>query len=148
MRLRPGKVPCARLLLVAIAAAQLAACVAHKIEPHDPVPEATTAALRLDGGHRTTVLRLNEYPEGNHCFEPLLYVLTIGIIPTHCVERYHVLATREPPETNEGLATHFVVTSMQGWITGLLVLSPRWKFGYIQEPGPEIETILRLAETN
>ncbi len=128
----------------AVVCTSLSGCAALKIEPAEPVPETVIAAPGTEQAE-LSVVRLNEYPEGNHCFEPLLYVLTIGIIPTHCVQRYHVIAGSETPESNEGLATHFVVTSMQGWVTLLLLPTRKWQFGFAEDPAPEIEKMIETV---
>lgn len=118
----------------------LSACVAHKItatEDFDPV--AVTSST-------PGVTRINEGPEGWHCFEPLLFVLSLGIIPAHCLDRYHVSWSEAEPIATAKEDTHFEISSVQGWVTLALVFSPKWKFGYLDEPETEIRRIIEQRE--
>lgn len=81
------------------------------------------------------VNKANEWPEGKHCFEPMFYVLTIGIVPTHCVDRYTISA-------GSGEIGQAKVTMMQGWVTLLLVPFPQWVYGYGIDVTPEIQKLV------
>ncbi|MFI5398619.1 MAG: hypothetical protein ACHQ9S_24080 [Candidatus Binatia bacterium] len=74
--------------------------------------------------------RLLTFPgRGFQCFEPMLYVLTLGIIPSDCTHDYSFEATidgREPPER-----LGYSVTTIQGWIAGPLSLFPGWEFSVV-----------------
>ena len=52
----------------------------------------------------------------------MLYVLSLGVIPAHCVDTYTVSA--------EGKELGKVkVTSMMGWVAPLLAPLPKWRYG-------------------
>ena len=76
--------------------------------------------------HNVSIKKINDLPEGFHCFEPLFYVLTLGIIPTHCVNTYNV-------SVDSVDLGDVKVTSMQGWVTLLMIPFPSWQFGYGNE---------------
>jgi hypothetical protein len=110
----------------------ISSCAAYKVERDGPIERvAVSEALE--------VKRANEWPGGKHCFEPLLYVLTVGIIPTHCVDRYTVSAgSRKIGQAK--------VTMMQGWVTLFMAPFPKWKYGYGVDVEPEIREIVEVAE--
>lgn len=117
-------------------------CVAYKIEQTEQFRPDDYRGSSVDPGAELIsprVVRVNKLGEGAHCFEPMLYLLTIGIIPTHCISKYHVATSSQGLESTESLETHFIVTSMQGWAALLLPLSPKWKVGYAEKAVPEIE---------
>ena len=58
-----------------------------------------------------------------HCFEPILYVLSVGVIPTHCVETYRVSSEDQDFGTVK-------VTKMQGWLPLFMVPLPSWNYGF------------------
>jgi len=60
--------------------------------------------------------------EGKHCFEPYLYVLTLGIIPAHCVDRYSVYNDTQQ-------VGQIKVTRMMGWIPLFMSIFPGWQYG-------------------
>ena len=62
----------------------------------------------------------------------MLFVLTLGIVPTHCVDDYNVIVE----ENNIGAAK---VTTMSGWFPLIMALSPKWKYGV--EPKIEKELL-------
>ena len=84
------------------------------------------------------IVKENTLPEGRHCFEPLLHFLSIGIIPTHCVDTYSIEFS-EP--TVSSLKVE--VTSMQGWIALFLAATPGWTLGYPDNVESKIHTKLR-----
>lgn len=133
-------------LLAVLLGALMTGCVVYKIEQTEQFQSGDYRGssdgrdVELISPH---VVRVNKIGEGAHCFEPMLYVLTIGIIPTHCVSKYHVARSSRSLESTESLETHFIVTSMQGWAALFLPLSPRWQFGYAEKAVLQIE---RLAE--
>ncbi len=110
----------------------ISSCAAYKVEKSGPIDKVTSSEL-------VTVEKSNEWPEGLHCFEPMLYVLSVGIIPTHCVDRYAV--TLDSHEIGQAK-----VTMMQGWIALLMVPFPRWKYGYGIDAEPEIMDMVEVKE--
>ena len=96
---------------------------------------------KLPEGEKVSINKLNEWSEGAHCFEPLFYVLSLGIIPTHCVDTYAV--TTESSEIGT-----VKVTSMQGWVTLLMSPFPVWQYGFGTENDVEsnINSLIEVAE--
>ncbi len=129
-----------RTAVAIVLASMLSGCVAHKIDAKDSFQAVAVTGSTLE------VIRINEGPEGWHCFEPLLFVLSLGIIPAHCLDRYHVSWSGAGPVSVAEGDTHFEISSIQGWVTLLLVLSPKWKFGYLNEPETEIRRIIEQRE--
>ncbi len=88
-----------------------------------------------DSRTRITVLRNQSYVwpgRGFQCFEPMLYVLTVGIIPADCTNDYVFDALLEGRDSTTPLHREYTVTQVQGWVSGLLALLPGWELG----PGP------------
>ena len=107
----------------------LSACATYKIVPENEI------TLSQKNFEEITVTKDNQFPEGGHCFEPMFYVLTLGIIPTHCVDTFRV------SEEDEEIAL-VKVTSMQGWITLLIAPFPTWKYGYSTDVELEIKEMV------
>lgn len=112
----------------------LSGCASYKVVPEGELKD-------LPEGEKVSIKKQNEWPEGAHCFEPLFYVLSLGIIPTHCVDTYTVTA-----ESNE-LGT-VKVTSMQGWVTLLMASFPVWQYGFGTEKDLEsdVKSLIEVAE--
>ena len=130
-------------LLALIAAFALTSCFAYKV-----VPENSSRPFASDA--ELVVSRIKPenypYPEGLHCFEPMLYLLTVGIIPAHCVERYSVSATA-PGDGGELPPVKVKVTVVGGWIALLLIPLPNWRYAPIPEPGPALEKAIKRSVT-
>jgi len=58
----------------------------------------------------------------------MLYVLSLGIIPTHCVNTFEVRSSTEPKQQ-----TKVSVTTLGGWAALFLAPLPNWKFGEAPE---------------
>ncbi len=115
----------------------LSGCAVFKVE----IPK--TVVSRIDAlNAQTSTIQEDEYRylEGDHCFEPMLYVFTIGLIPTHCVDRYKlkVLKAGEVVQVEE-----IKVTTMQGWLPLLLIPTSTWKYGYFK---PNIESLKNYVD--
>jgi len=95
-------------------------CETYKISPRVDMNQVSVGS--------EIALKKNEiphwpgFPEGLHCFEPLLYILTVGVIPTHCVERYTVLSD----SVEVGQAK---ITWIGGWAALVIAPLPDWRFG-------------------
>ena len=124
-----------------VALTQLTGCAAYRIVPTNDFKARAPMIqeyLRANPEEAMSIVKLNEFPNGAHCFEPLLYVLSLGIIPTHCVDQYHVKVASTAQSEEKDLTTDYEVTAMQGWIVLFLPLSPRWKFGFEYNADEEI----------
>lgn len=75
------------------------------------------------------------------CFEPMLSVLTLYIIPVHCVDTYAVSVASSTGETAQG-AYRFSVWA--GWVSVLLAPLPSWhlRVGHV-DPAVAIESRIR-----
>ena len=58
----------------------------------------------------------------------MLYVLSLGIIPTHCVNTFEVQSSSTPEQQ-----TKVSVTTIGGWAALFLAPLPQWKFGEAPE---------------
>lgn len=119
-----------KTLLIALV---VSSCATYKV-----VPETEMASLEK-GTETISVSRVNEWPEGSHCFEPMMYVLTLGIIPTHCVDTYKV-------HTESKELGQVKVISVQGWVALFMAPSPIWRYGYGSEVESEIKEMVKVAE--
>lgn len=118
--------------------AVLAGCATYRIAPGDDAgydPPGPDVAI--------VVTRENDSPEGFQCFEPMLYVLSIGIIPAHCVDTYVVAIPDSMAADTSRRLTVFTVTSIQGWVALLLAPLPDWRYGYGRDIPAEIASIVR-----
>lgn len=121
-----------RCLFVCALLVSQAGCVAHKLEGTDALTQkATTLNERrlAEPGAELVVTPLSTWAEGAHCFEPMMYVLTLGLIPTHCVRRYHVSDELLGDVDPASLDTDVTVTAMQGWFPALLPVFSGWRYG-------------------
>jgi hypothetical protein len=64
------------------------------------------------------------FPEGTSCTSPLLFIVSFGIIPAHCVDRYKVTNS----ENSNEYSGEYVVTRVSGWVALILGLFPSWEF--------------------
>ena len=111
----------------------LSSCVTYKIVPGG---NFSAEARTIES---ITVAKINKWPEGNHCFEPMMYVLTLGIIPTHCVDTYSVSSdSRDFGKVK--------VTFVQGWVALFMAPLPTWQYGYGSEVESEIKDIVQVKE--
>lgn len=97
----------------------LSGCASYKIETSSSFD---FSKIKDDNREKIEVIKLNDYPQGGQCFEPMLFVLTLGLIPTHCVDDYEVKVGSV--SVGEAKATY-----MSGWIPLFLPIHPKWKYG-------------------
>ena len=92
-----------------------------------------SVAHSVEGSQATITILRNQsdsWPgRGFQCFEPLLYVLTLGIIPADCTNDYAFEAVLEDGSSTVPIHRKYAVTQIQGWVSGLLVLLPGWELG-------------------
>ena len=145
-----------RTLLV-LALSILSACVTYKIEPL-PSPDFNAAIMDITSSselnRRLSVENIDkgmvlgsdptEITKAVFCREPLLTVITLGIVPRTCVERYR--ATLLPLENNSSqpLVHEFKTTSVTGWLSLILLPLPNWMYGYQDDIGDTIK--LKIIE--
>ena len=77
-------------------------------------------------------VRLNSHMEGGQCFEPMFYVLSLGIIPSHCVGYY------------QAGSDVFRITTMMGWIPAVYPLFSDWE--YDLDGDGEMRSLKKLDE--
>ncbi len=132
-------------VLVVFTGLSLAGCVVHRVETNaslDNKIESLGERLAADPHAGVALTPLNIYPEGAHCFEPLFYVLSLGLIPTHCVSRFHVSDAPIEAVDVSTLETDVTVTSMQGWLPVFLGALPDWQFGYGEGVEDEVRELI------
>ena len=65
---------------------------------------------------------------GASCSPPILFIVSLGIIPSRCVDRYKVI-------NSEGINEYsgeYVVTRIGGWFALILGMFPDWEFGLVK----------------
>jgi hypothetical protein len=62
--------------------------------------------------------------EGFQCFEPYLWVATIGIVPIQCINTYRATALNKIGEEQQ--FETYRVTSWSGWVAYLIAAFPGW----------------------
>lgn len=97
----------------------LFSCASYKVETSSEFD-----FTKIDGKKEQsiTLKKVNDFPQGGQCFEPMLFVLTVGIVPTHCVDDYNVEVEGESLGSTK-------VTTMSGWIPLFMAMLPKWKYG-------------------
>ncbi|EOU2464891.1 hypothetical protein ACNTOD_003890 [Vibrio navarrensis] len=122
-----------KVLLPFFSALVLCSCSAYKISAEENFKAPVNELTKIE------VVQLNKYPEGFQCFEPLLYVLTFGIVPAECVDTYSVsMGTQE--------LGHITVSSMNGWVALLLAPFSSWEYGQVSEVEQKIQDFIEVAE--
>ncbi len=121
-----------RLIYIVILIIALTSCAAYKIDMVKKSSPGVPSESTYD------VLQTNDFPSGAHCFEPYLFVLSLGIIPTHCIDTYSV-------QNKTVEVAMFEVISMSGWAALVLVPFQKWRFGWSENVEPEILSILKEA---
>lgn len=114
----------------------LSGCATFKVEQ----TEFVDAKITLADSQASIKVALNGSRfGGSHCYESMLFVLTLGIIPTHCISNYSaaVVAAAEP-DREIPLGT-FRITSINGWLALFLAPLPQWNFGSPDSPEVEIK---------
>lgn len=120
-----------KIWLIALMAS-LTGCSVYRVTPE----EGSWLTDRHISQAEITVAKVNQYFQGAHCFEPMLYVLTLGIVPTHCVDTYSI--TIIAPETEPATGT-YRITRMNGWLPLFLMPFPAWHYG--NGPEKELEVV-------
>jgi hypothetical protein len=110
-------------------------CAAYRITLKED--RGLAEAVKAHPESAVKVEKQNSFPEGLQCFEPMLFVLTVGLVPVDCVDTYKVFV----PEVR-GERT-YTVREMQGWVTLFLLPLPHWHYGFARKPEPEIEQLAR-----
>lgn len=124
-----------KALLPLVTAVLLSACASYRIAPEEGT------SLRLDDSTTVSIVKENAFPRGEHCYEPLLFVLTLGIVPTHCVDTYR--ATTEPKGEQPPQSGVYKHTRMSGWFALLMAAMPGWRYGVLEHPEQGIESMVR-----
>jgi hypothetical protein len=100
----------------------------------------------MNAASRIEVAKINIRPDGFQCNEPLLFGLTLGLIPAHCEDIYSVSVISSTGSKAQG---EYRVSTWAGWASLLLAPIPGWHwhmgYGYGRDPRAEIETRTREA---
>jgi hypothetical protein len=118
-------------------------CATHRITSEDD--GGLVAAVRRDGpGATIGVIKANRHPyEGFQCFEPYMFVVTLGLIPIHCVHRYKASLSLELASSNEIPEAEYKISTIIGWAAPVVTLFPGWRWGSSKQPEVEIEALVR-----
>ena len=112
-------------------------CATYKVEMAD---KASVAKMIPNPDASILIKQENLYPEGFQCFEPMLFVLTFGLIPTHCVDTYSASTTTDQQKLVP--LGSFEITTIGGWAALIIAPLPQWKFGSPDKPEIEIKQII------
>lgn len=126
-----------RFVLAVLVALQ-AGCATYKIAPVGPETTVFPAEMPLSVQPRHASV-----PDGLHCFEPMLYALTVGIVPAHCVTTYDVMPEQVDGLYGSGSSRAVEVTHIQGWLALLLAPFPGWRYGFGEDIDAAIEASVR-----
>lgn len=112
----------------------ISGCATYKVEM---VENAAVAKVALNPDAPILVKQENLYPEGFQCFEPMLFVLTFGLIPTYCTDTYSTsISTGQQKIVPLG---SFKITTIGGWAALIIAPLPQWRFGSPDKPEIEIK---------
>ncbi len=122
----------------------ISACVTYKIQysPDLKFENAVDDIACLDEVDRrlsvekqqvSAATLAGEYSEAAFCSEPLITLLTLGLIPRVCSSTY--TATLSPSEYDGDirLKRNYETKFVAGWLALLLLPFPQWKYGYEEE---------------
>lgn len=125
--------------LLGVVTVLLTGCAAYRIAPEN---DTALKAAHISPSSKVEVVKQNESPGGFQCFEPMLFALTVGIVPIHCVDTYRASTLTSNGEQVSGTYT---VTRMQGWFPLLLLPLPSWRFGFAEHPEAGVEAAIKGA---
>lgn len=120
----------------------LTACVTYKVEvsPDSNFDAAVNGIVSMDELDRrlsvekqltvATTLAAAQ-TEAVFCTEPLITVLTVGIVPRVCVDTYS--ATLLLSENDSELVRNYKIRSINGWLALLLLPARNWKYGRAED---------------
>ncbi len=116
-----------RRILGSVAASMaLSGCAAYKVEPvsaqaRSSMPHSAKAgeakSLRVVPDQASNI-----EGRGFQCYEPLLYALSLGLIPAVCVRGYELRSDNE-------VLGRYEVSMMMGWAAMFAAMSPAWSLG-------------------
>ncbi|WP_428240074.1 hypothetical protein [Gynuella sp.] len=79
------------------------------------------------------VEKQNDY-EGFQCFEPTMYILSLGLIPAHCVGKFELIVKFMEDGKGKVVTKKIKQISMAGWFPLFLLLSPNWEYDLSTNP--------------
>ena len=120
-------------ILIIVTSFLISACASYSLNVSEDFQYERVRAASSD---TIQVKQLNHYAKGVHCWEPMFFVVSLGLIPTHCVNDYEVFVSDE----SVGKAW---VTMMSGWLPPLLSLLPGWT---LKEPDVKEAVIERSRD--
>jgi len=84
---------------------------------HEPVGE-----IEIVGTNK------QNHTEGFQCFEPMMYFLSLGLIPTHCVGKHELIIKFNENGVEKTITKKIKETTMGGWFPLFLLFSPNWEY--------------------
>jgi hypothetical protein len=73
------------------------------------------------------------------CSEPLIPLLTLGIVPMRCRDHYRVSLSSSARAGTESLNRDYETTTVVGWLALFLLPSTEWMYGSRDQLGQAIE---------
>ncbi len=123
-----------RWLIPPLLIASLGGCAVYSVDPAEGAP-----ALHPAPDDTVRLVKLNPYPEGFQCFEPYWYFITVGIVPTRCVDTYRVWLERPAGKDQ----STYTVTAIAGWEALFLMPFSGWHAGNASVSESVIENLIR-----
>jgi hypothetical protein len=77
----------------------------------------------------TILQNRHTWPTGFQCFEPMLFILTVGVIPGDCSLDYDFDAFVATRDSVKIVHRRYSVTHVVGWVWTVLWLLPGWEVG-------------------
>jgi len=121
-----------KALITVLLALKLVACASYKIVPQGDIKPVSGPEAEL------VVEREQGWQKGLQCGTPIYHVISLGIVPKHCVDVYSVR------EGDDRLGNVKVI-SMQGWIPLFMWPSPTWNYGFGDDVNDEIIELVNPA---
>ncbi|MES3020249.1 MAG: hypothetical protein V4857_01560 [Pseudomonadota bacterium] len=121
-------------LLIATLAIILSGCATYKVEQTSVVGNKVS---NIDDDATIKITTNGARTGGLHCFEPMLYVVTLGIIPQHCATDYSAAITTKTGQ--DAPIGNFRISTVNGWLALILAPQPEWRYGWPRSAESEIK---------
>lgn len=146
-----------RFLLV-LALLTLSGCVTYKVQssPDLDFDDAVGEIASLDDLNRRLSVENRQIrattatadqTEAVFCSEPLLTLLTLGLVPRICIDSYRAILSSSGHGGRTTLERDYRTKSVGGWLALLLLPFPDWKYGH-EEDWSETIKLQILASPN
>lgn len=72
--------------------------------------------------------------EGFQCFEPMMFLFTLGLVPTHCVGKHELVFKVVEDGEAKTITKKVKTTTMGGWFPLFLLFSKKWEYDLNSNP--------------